>query len=180
MVLVFFSFYFYFAHPYPAPNFSQILTKPTQLNWLLKDKSLRTDFPMSCRGGESYFLFKYPQCPLAHHHTRHTPVLTSPSKLWFCNLYLHLFFLLCSQYGCYWKQGQWSAFSNSKVWFCNLRKSGAPNISKFIADVFLSSKSKNKPNSYCILLLICLLCFYALKCFSRLLQKHNTKKPRVF
>lgn len=75
-------------------------------------RAFGTDLPMSHRGWENDFIFKYPQLP-SHQpsYLMDEPALTSPSKLWFCNLYLHLFCLLCSLYGCYWKQGQWSTFS---------------------------------------------------------------------
>lgn len=73
------------------------------LNWLLKDKS-------SVLWGQTFPCHTEDEKIILFSNTRN-PALTSLSKLWFCNLYLHLFFLLCSLYGCYWKQGQWSTFS---------------------------------------------------------------------
>lgn len=97
MVLGFEEHYFYSADPYPAANFS--FTKPIQVNWSSSDKSLRTDFPMSHRGGEDYFLFKYSHSLLnPPSYLTYILVLTSRSKLWLCNLYLDLFFLCSAIY----------------------------------------------------------------------------------
>lgn len=87
-------------------------------------------------------------------------MLTSPSKLWVCNLDISflsaLFFVWVSAKA---RPVKCIFYFKSEVWFSSLGNSSTPNISKLTADVFPSIKSNKKPNSYSVLLLICLSCF---------------------
>lgn len=106
-------------------------------------------------GKEKIFCFQMPNSPLTHHHTWHVSAHTSPSKLWFCNLYPRLVFLLCSLHvSVKARPVKCIFYLKSEVRFSSLRNKWAPNISKLIADVFLSIKLKKKPNSYSVLLLM--------------------------
>lgn len=184
-VLRFFVFYFYFAHPYPAPNFSQILTKTIQLNWPLKDEFSMLwgqTFPGHTED-EKIIFFSITHTPFSHTIIPDVCHLRSPLTQSFgfvIYTYIYFFFSILCMGATESKASEvhflfqkWSMVLQSKkqwstkhfkvnCWCFPIKQveEKAWLLQCSVTDVFCALK--------------------VLKCFSRLLRKHNAKKKATF
>lgn len=101
------------------------------------------------------FSFQMPNSPLTYHHTWHVYLRSPLPQSFGFVIYTYIYFfcsVLCM--GVTESKASEMHFLFQKWSISSLRNRWAPNISKLIADVFLSIKLKKKPNSYSVLLLM--------------------------